>query len=115
MKLTPAYLAEVIRLVDAGTINGNTGKALLAKINETGRSPSSLIEAEGLARVSDDAAIRAVVDEVLAESPKEIETYRAGKVTLMGWFVGQVMRKMRGKADANVARKILEEKLTADS
>jgi len=114
MKLTPAYLAEVIRLVDAGTINSNTGKALLVKVNESGHSPSALIDAEGLARVSDDSAIRAVVDEVLAESPKEIETYRNGKTTLLGWFVGQVMKKMRGKADPNVARRILEEKLTAD-
>jgi aspartyl-tRNA(Asn)/glutamyl-tRNA(Gln) amidotransferase subunit B len=64
-----------------------------------------------LAKVSDDSAIRAVIVEVLAESPKEVESYRAGKLTLMGWFVGQVMRRMRGKSDPNVARSILEELL----
>jgi len=69
------------------------------------------VTAEGLGKVSDDSAIRAVVLEVLADSPKEVESYKAGKVTLMGWFVGQVMKKMRGKADPTLARTILEELL----
>ncbi len=54
-----------------------------------------------------------MVQEVLAESPNEVESYRAGKVTLMGWFVGQVMKKMRGKADPSLARQILEEILSS--
>jgi len=69
------------------------------------------VEKEGLAKVSDDAVIRAACQEVIAESPKETEAYRGGKVTLLGWFVGQVMKKMRGKADPNLARGILEELL----
>ena len=64
---------------------------------------------EGLGLVSDDSAIRAVCEEVLAESPNEVAAYKGGKVTLIGWFVGGVMKKMRGKADAALARKILEE------
>jgi aspartyl-tRNA(Asn)/glutamyl-tRNA(Gln) amidotransferase subunit B len=111
MKLNPASLAEILKLVDAGTINNSTGKSLLLKVEESGQSPSAIVQAEGLARVSDDAAIRAACQEVLAESPKEVENYRGGKVTLMGWFTGQVMRKMRGKADAALAKKILEELL----
>ena len=69
--------------------------------------------AEGLAKVSDDTAIRAICQEVLAEAPKEVASYQAGKVTLIGYFVGQVMKKMRGKADPAVARAILEELLAA--
>ncbi|NPV76700.1 MAG: Asp-tRNA(Asn)/Glu-tRNA(Gln) amidotransferase subunit GatB [Anaerolineae bacterium] len=111
LKLTPQFLAEIIKLVDAGTINNNTGKNLLEKVQQTGRPPAKLVEEEGLARVSDDSAIRSVCQEVLAESPKEVESYKSGKVTLIGWFVGQVMKKMRGKADPNIARKILEELL----
>ncbi len=111
MRLTPASLAEILKLVEAGTINISTGKALLEKVEESGRTPSEIVKAEGLAKVSDDAAIRAVAAEVLAESPKEVDSYKAGKVTLIGWFVGQVMKKMRGKADPNLARKILEEML----
>ena len=111
LRLTPAYLAEIIRLVDANQVNTNTGKALLDKVEASGKSPQSIVEQEGLAKVSDDSAIRAVCQEVLAESPREVESYRAGKVTLIGWFVGQVMKKMRGKADAALARSILEQLL----
>jgi aspartyl-tRNA(Asn)/glutamyl-tRNA(Gln) amidotransferase subunit B len=111
LRLTPAYLAEIIRLVDTNQINANTGKALLDKVEASGKSPAALVEAEGLAKVSDDTAIRAACQEVLAESQREVESYRAGKATLIGWFVGQVMKKMRGKADAALARNILEELL----
>ena len=111
LQLTPAYLAEILKLVDAGTINTSTGKSLLQKVEESGKAPKEIVEGEGLAQVSDDSSIRAVVQQVLDENPKEVESYRAGKVTLMGWFVGQVMRKMRGKADPGLAKGILEELL----
>ncbi len=111
LKLTPAYLAGILKLVDAGTINTSTGKSLLQKVESSGKAPEAIVEAEGLGLVSDDSAIRKVVEEVLAENPKEVESYKAGKVTLAGWFVGQVMRKMRGKADPALAKKILEELL----
>jgi aspartyl-tRNA(Asn)/glutamyl-tRNA(Gln) amidotransferase subunit B len=111
LNLTPAYLAQILRLVDNGTINTYTGKSLLEKVERTRQAPADIVQAEGLGKVSDDAAIRAVCAEVIAENPKETESYKAGKVTLMGWFVGQVMRKMRGKADPNLARTILEELL----
>ena len=99
--------------MDAGTVNTSTGKSLIWRVQESGKDPASIVQAEGLAQVSDDSAIRAVVAEVLAESPKEVESYRVGKVSLIGWFVGQVMKKMRGKADPALARKILEEMLKA--
>ncbi|MHB8113549.1 MAG: Asp-tRNA(Asn)/Glu-tRNA(Gln) amidotransferase subunit GatB [Bellilinea sp.] len=111
LRLTPSYLAEIIKLADAGMINTSTAKSLLQKVEESGKAPGEIVAAEGLAKVSDDSAIRAVCLEVLAESPKEVESYKAGKVTLIGWFVGQVMKKMRGKADPTLARTILEELL----
>jgi aspartyl-tRNA(Asn)/glutamyl-tRNA(Gln) amidotransferase subunit B len=109
--LTPAYLADIIKLVDQNIINTNTGKSLLDKVNLTGKSPAEIVQAEGLAKVSDDGAIRAVAEQVLAESPKEVSAYKAGKVGLMGFFVGQVMKKMQGKADAQMARTLFEELL----
>jgi aspartyl-tRNA(Asn)/glutamyl-tRNA(Gln) amidotransferase subunit B len=108
LKLTPAYLAQILRLVDAGTINTSTGKSLLEKVEHSGKAPADIVQDEGLGKVSDDAAIRTVCTAVLIENPKEVEAYKGGKITLMGWFVGQVMRKMRGKADPNLARTILE-------
>jgi aspartyl-tRNA(Asn)/glutamyl-tRNA(Gln) amidotransferase subunit B len=111
LRLSPKYLAEIVKLVDEGVINPNTGKSLLEKINLSGKAPRQVVDEEGLGRVSDDDAIRKIAAEVLAESPKEVESYKAGKATLMGWFVGQVMRKMKGKADPQTAKTILEELL----
>ena len=111
LRITPGYLAETIKLVDAGTINTNTGKSLLEKVQAAGRSPGEIVQEEGLAQVSDQDAIRAVVAEVLAENPGQVASYQGGKVTLIGWFVGQVMRKSRGKADPQLARTVLEEML----
>jgi aspartyl-tRNA(Asn)/glutamyl-tRNA(Gln) amidotransferase subunit B len=111
LNLKPAYLAEIIKLVDAGTINNSTGKSLLVKVQETGQTPAEIVQAEGLAQVSDDSAIRAVVQSILDANPKEVQAFKGGKITLMGWFVGQVMRQMRGKADAALTREILEKLL----
>ena len=111
LRLTPAYLAEIIKLVEAGTVNTSTGKSLLEKVETSGQAPAAIVQAEGLAKVSDQEAIRAVCAEVLAENPEQVASYKSGKVTLMGWFVGQVMKKMRGKADPQVAKTVLEELL----
>jgi aspartyl-tRNA(Asn)/glutamyl-tRNA(Gln) amidotransferase subunit B len=111
LALTPAYLAEIIKLVDANTVNTNTGKSLLEKVNTTGKSPAEIVKVEGLAKVSDDSAIRVVVEQVIAESPNEVAAYKGGKVGLMGFFVGQVMKKMQGKADAQKTRVLLDELL----
>jgi aspartyl-tRNA(Asn)/glutamyl-tRNA(Gln) amidotransferase subunit B len=111
LKLTPQFLAELIKLVDGGTINVNTAKDLLPKIQETGISPDKLVEQLGLKKVSDDQSIRKVCEQVIAENPNEVASYRNGKLGLMGWFTGQVMKKMGGKADAAIARKVLEDLL----
>jgi aspartyl-tRNA(Asn)/glutamyl-tRNA(Gln) amidotransferase subunit B len=111
MKLSANFLADILRLVDANTINNNTGKALLIKVEDSGKAPADIVAEEGLAQVSDDSAIRSVVQQLLDENPKETAAYKGGKTTLMGWFVGQVMRQMRGKADPTLARNILEELL----
>jgi aspartyl-tRNA(Asn)/glutamyl-tRNA(Gln) amidotransferase subunit B len=112
LKLTPIYLADIIKLVEAGTVNTSTGKALLDKVEASGQAPATIVQAEGLAKVSDQEAIRTVCAEVLAESPEQVNAYKAGKTTLIGWFVGQVMKKMRGKADPHVAKAVLEELLS---
>ena len=113
LRLTPLYLAEILKLVDTNVVNTSTGKTLLEKVEASGKAPTAIVEAEGLAKVSDDGAIRAVCVEVINESPKEVAAYRSGKEALIGWFVGQVMKKMRGKADPALARQILEELMKA--
>lgn len=111
LKLTPAFLAETIRLVDTNTINTSTGKTLLVKVQQSGMPPAEIVQEEGLAQVSDDTAIRSIAEALLQANPKEVQAYKDGKVTLIGWFVGQVMRQMRGKADPNVTRAVIEELL----
>ncbi|MBN2549605.1 MAG: Asp-tRNA(Asn)/Glu-tRNA(Gln) amidotransferase subunit GatB [Anaerolineales bacterium] len=109
--LTPEYLAEVIKLVDSGAVNTNTGKSLLEKIQSSGHSPAEIVQAEGLAQVSDSEAIRNAVSEVLAEAPEQVAAYKSGKTNLIGWFTGQVMKKMGGKADPRLVRAALDELL----
>ena len=106
--LTPLYLAEIIKLVDAGTINTSTGKSLLEKVQESNKAPLEIVKEEGLARVGDEEAIRAYCAAVLEENPEQVDSYRKGKISLIGWFVGQVMRKSGGKADPQLVRSILE-------
>jgi aspartyl-tRNA(Asn)/glutamyl-tRNA(Gln) amidotransferase subunit B len=108
MQLKPQFLAEIIKMVDTGAINISTGKSLLDKVEDSGRPPADIVQVEGLARVSDEEAIRKVSEEVLAENPEQVAAYHGGKVTLVGWFVGQVMKKSKGKADPQLARAILE-------
>lgn len=111
LKLTPAYLVEILRMVDSGAINISTGKALLEKVQDSGQSPSAIVQAEGLAQVSDRDALRQACLEVLQENPEQVQTYRRGKTTLIGWFVGQVMKKTRGKAEPQLTKALLEELL----
>jgi aspartyl-tRNA(Asn)/glutamyl-tRNA(Gln) amidotransferase subunit B len=109
--VTPAHLAEIIRMVQSKSITSHTGKDLLDKVEATGRSPSELVEAEGLRQVTDDDALGALARQVLAENPDQVTQYRSGKTTLIGWFVGQVMKRSGGQADPQKARQILEAQL----
>ena len=105
--LKPEDLAAVIKLVEGGAINNATGKSLLVKVQESGKSPAKIVEEEGLAQVSDDSALLAVIDKILAANPDEVASYRSGKEGLFGWFMGQVMRETRGKADPKASRELL--------
>jgi len=110
LPFTPAHLAELIKLVEARTVTRQTAVALIPKVIATGKSPKALVQAEGLAQISGDDAIRAVARQVIAENPDQVAAY-AAKPTLLKWFVGQVMKKTQGKANAQVAERILQEML----
>ena len=111
LRLTPGYLADIIKLVDGGTINTSTGKSLIEKVEETGLSPSEIVESEGLAKVSDEDAIREIIVGVIESNPDQVATYKGGKTSVIGWFVGQVMKQSRGKADPELTRSMLEDLL----
>ena len=111
LRLRPEHLAEILKMVDARTINNATGKKLLTKVEQSGKPPAEIVKAEGLGQVSDDSAIREISQKIIDNNPAEVESFRGGKDSLIGWFVGQVMREMRGKADPQMARQIMDELL----
>jgi aspartyl-tRNA(Asn)/glutamyl-tRNA(Gln) amidotransferase subunit B len=110
-RVAPAALAELVGLVTKGTITANTGKAVLGEMFVTGQRAPSIVTEQGLAQLSDQDALTQIVEQVIAANPKQVAKYRAGKETLLQWFVGQVMRGTRGKANPHVVRPLLEEKL----
>ena len=112
LKLQPDHLVEIINLVESKKITTNTGKALLDRVEESGRPPGEIVEEEDLAQVSDEETLRTLASEILAENPEQVATYKGGKTTVIGWFVGQVMRETHGKANPQVAQTILEELLS---
>jgi aspartyl-tRNA(Asn)/glutamyl-tRNA(Gln) amidotransferase subunit B len=110
-KLTPARLAAILKLQDAQTLGGPGAKQVLEEVFATGADPDDVVRAKGLAQVSDAGAIEAAVDQVLAASGGEVERYRAGNKKLMGFFVGQVMKAMKGKGNPAVVNALLKQKL----
>jgi aspartyl-tRNA(Asn)/glutamyl-tRNA(Gln) amidotransferase subunit B len=110
-KLTPQGLAAILDLVGSGKIGGPGAKAVLDEVFRSGADPGEVVERRGLSQVSDEGAIEAAVDRVLAANPSEVEKYRAGRKNLIGFFVGLVMKEMRGKANPGVVNALLQKKL----
>ena len=112
-KLTPENLAELISLIEKGTISNNIGKQILVEeMIVNGEKASTIVEKKGLSQISDEGAIKEIVEKVVNSHPAEIESYRNGKTNLLGFFVGQVMKETKGRANPKTVneliRKILE-------
>jgi len=111
LKVQPAQLAALLSSVDKGEISANAGKDVLAEMFRTGRDPASIIAEKGLGQVSDAAVIEAAVDDAIAKNQGEVEKYRAGKKQVLGFFVGQVMKAMKGKGNPALINEMLKKKL----
>jgi aspartyl-tRNA(Asn)/glutamyl-tRNA(Gln) amidotransferase subunit B len=111
LRIAPAALAELIALVEKGMITANSGKVVLREMFATGQPAAQIVEERSLAQISDEEALVRIVDQVLTENPEQVARYRDGKETLLQWFVGQVMRTTRGKANPQVVMGLLQEKL----
>jgi aspartyl-tRNA(Asn)/glutamyl-tRNA(Gln) amidotransferase subunit B len=112
--LRPAQLAGMIRLIDSGTISGKIAKTVFEEMYRTAKNPEEIIKEKGLVQISDSGAIEKAIDEVIAKSPKEVERFRAGDEKLMSFFVGQVMKSTRGKANPQMVNEILKKKLAGE-
>lgn len=104
-------LAGLIRLIEDGVISGKIAKAVFDEMADSGRDPRAIVEEKGLVQVSDASAIAQIVDRVIENYPAEVEKYRAGKKKLFGFFVGQVMKESRGKANPQVVNQVLKDRL----
>ncbi|MHB8417913.1 MAG: Asp-tRNA(Asn)/Glu-tRNA(Gln) amidotransferase subunit GatB [Myxococcales bacterium] len=107
----PESIARLLALVDQGELSGAASKAVLAEMVMSGKAPEAVADEKGLRQLSDAGATEAAVDAVLAQAPDEVARYRAGKTQLMGFFVGRVMKEMKGKGNPAVIGKALEKKL----
>ncbi|MBR8828936.1 MAG: Asp-tRNA(Asn)/Glu-tRNA(Gln) amidotransferase subunit GatB [Gomphosphaeria aponina SAG 52.96 = DSM 107014] len=109
--LKPEILAELVGLIETGTISGKIGKDILPELLTKGGSAKELVESKGLMQISDVGELEKIIDELLVAYPKEVEQFRSGKTKLKGFFVGQVMQKTGGKADPKITNQLLAQKL----
>ncbi|AKQ42669.1 glutamyl-tRNA(gln) amidotransferase subunit B [Aurantiacibacter atlanticus] len=108
---TAARQAAILKMQDAGEISGGQAKEIFEIVLKSGREPDEIADAEGLKQVSDTGAIEAAIDTIIAANGDKVEQYKAGKDKLFGFFVGQTMKAMQGKANPTVVNQILKDKL----
>ncbi|MDR2458478.1 MAG: Asp-tRNA(Asn)/Glu-tRNA(Gln) amidotransferase subunit GatB [Holosporales bacterium] len=105
------YIAELVDLILDKTISGKIAKTVFAEVTVSGKSPATIVEELGLVQIQDEGTIEAVVDDVINNNETQVEQYRAGKVQLFGFFVGQVMKALHGKGNPEMINEILRRKL----
>ena len=111
--LTSENLAELISLIEKGTISGKIAKEILPELFEKGGSPKRLVESKGMTQISDTSELEKIIDEILASHPQEVEKYKGGKTKLKGFFIGQVMKKTSGRADPKLTNQLVTQKLSS--
>jgi aspartyl-tRNA(Asn)/glutamyl-tRNA(Gln) amidotransferase subunit B len=110
-KVTPANLAEMVELIHKGTISGKIAKTVFAEMFKSGKGAAEIVEEKGLVQVSDSSEIGKFVDQAIADNPDQVQQYRDGNPKVLQYFVGQVMKLSRGKANPQMVVGLLKEKL----
>ena len=109
--ISATHLGELVALINKGELSGKLAKEILPRMFETGEAAADIMEREGLKQISDTGALEKIADEVIAANPKQVEQYKGGKVALMGFLVGQMMKASRGQANPAVVSEVLKRKL----
>ena len=109
--VTPSHLAELLRLIDAGTISGKIAKTVFEDMYRSGKRPGDIVAEQGLMQLSDSDALQEVIGQVLTGHPEQVAAYRAGKEKLFGFFVGQTMKATQGKANPALVNTLLKQLL----
>lgn len=110
--LKPEQLVEMLKLIEDGTISGKIAKIVFEEMYKTGNKAEEIIRQKGLVQISDSSVIEKAVEEILQKNPSEFERYRAGEEKLFGFFVGQVMKATKGKANPQIVNDILKRRLS---
>ncbi len=111
LKFTAIQIAELVKMIDDGTISNKIAKQVYEEMVKTGQNPSIIVEAKGLVQISDPAKIAPIIDEIIEKNPNNVAKFRAGNNKLLGFFVGQVLKSTGGKANPQVVNKLVAEKL----
>ena len=109
--VSPEQLGELVALISSGEISGKMAKEIFAKMFETGDSARAIMDREGFRQISDAGALAQLADEVIAGNPKQVEQYKSGKIAVLGFLVGQVMKASKGQANPSAVNELLREKL----
>jgi aspartyl-tRNA(Asn)/glutamyl-tRNA(Gln) amidotransferase subunit B len=107
----PVQLADLLKMVENGKISGKIAKSVFTEMYQTGRDPETIVKEKGLEVVSDTSQLTSIIDEILNDNPGQVAEYQAGRDKLLGYFVGQVMKKTKGQADPKAVNELLKEKL----
>lgn len=110
--VAPTQLAQLLELIDKGTISGKIGKNVLEEMFESSKDPAEIIQEKGLAQISDEGALIKLVDEVISANPQSVEDYKAGKERAIGFLVGQIMKATKGQANPGVVNTLLKKQLS---
>ena len=108
-KLTPENLAELISLIEKGTISNNIGKQIIIEMMKDGTKASAIVEKKGLSQITDEGAIKEIVQKIVDANPAQVQAYKNGKTNLLGFFVGQVMKETKGRANPKTVNELLRE------
>jgi aspartyl-tRNA(Asn)/glutamyl-tRNA(Gln) amidotransferase subunit B len=108
----PQHIADIVRLVEEGTISTAGAKQALMEAFATGGAVEAIVESKGLAQISDVSALEGVIEEVVRENPGPVEQFRAGKEGVIGFLVGAVMKKTKGAANPQEAQRLLRDRLS---
>ncbi len=109
--ITPAALADMILLIEDGTISGKMAKDIVVEMYKTGGAPKAIIEEKGMVQITDESALVKTVQAVIDANPNQLKDYRGGKDKLFGFFVGQVMKATQGKANPKMVNDLLKKML----
>lgn len=110
-KITPAQIAEIVQMIDKGTISGKIAKTVLVKVLETGKPVKDVVAESGMTQISDEGELVKIIQEVIKNNPKQVEQYKGGKTAVLAFFVGQTMKATKGRANPGMVNKLLKQEL----